>query len=68
MTNKNEEISKLSKKFEKWQKLLIALGDENRQHLMIEMMRMEHCGGARVIEIAKKQIYLVLPFHIISKF
>ena len=54
MTNKNEEMSKLSKEFEKWQKLLIALGDENRQHIMIEMMHMEHCGGARVIKIAKK--------------
>ena len=31
-----------------------ALGDENRQHLMLEMMRMEHCGGTRVGAITEK--------------
>ena len=40
--------------FESCQKILLALGDENRQHLMLEMMRMEHCGGVRVGTITEK--------------
>ena len=36
------------------QKLLTAMGDENRQHLLIEMMQIEDCRGVRVGEITKR--------------
>ncbi|MGN0452216.1 MAG: ArsR/SmtB family transcription factor [Ruminococcus sp.] len=54
MSNLNEEIRQLSTEFEKCKKILLALGDENRQHMMLEMMRMEHCGGVRVGTITEK--------------
>lgn len=50
----SEDIQNLSEEFESCQKILLALGDENRQHLMLEMMRMEHCGGIRVGAITEK--------------
>ena len=31
-----EEINRLAKEFESCQKILLALGDENRQHLILE--------------------------------
>lgn len=54
MASHREEIQRLAEEFENCQKILLALGDENRQHLMLEMMRMEHCGGVRVGEITEK--------------
>ena len=38
----NNEIIKLIEEFKSCQNVLIALGDETRQHLMLEMMKMEH--------------------------
>lgn len=49
-----EEVRRLAEEFESCQKILLALGDENRQHLMLEMMRIEDCGGVRVGEITEK--------------
>lgn len=49
-----EDIRHLAEEFEGCQKILLALGDENRQHLMLEMMRMEHCSGIRVGAITEK--------------
>ena len=37
----NNEIIKLIEEFKSCQNVLIALGDETRQHLMLEMMKME---------------------------
>ena len=54
MSEHREEINRLAEEFESCQKILLALGDENRQHLMLEMMRMEHCGGTRVGAITEK--------------
>lgn len=48
------EISALALEFSGVQKVLIALGDENRQHLILEMMQMGDCSGVRVGEITKK--------------
>lgn len=48
------DIEKLAEEFENCRKVLIALGDENRQHLILEMMRMESCAGARVGDITEK--------------
>lgn len=48
------DIEKLAEEFENCRKILIALGDENRQHLILEMMRMGSCLGARVGDITEK--------------
>lgn len=48
-----EESLKLLSEFKDCQKVLTAIGDETRQHL-IALMIMEKCGGARVVDIAKK--------------
>lgn len=48
------KINRLAEEFEQCRKILQALGDENRQHLMLEMLRMEHCGGVRVGVITEK--------------
>ncbi|MDO4303234.1 MAG: metalloregulator ArsR/SmtB family transcription factor [Bacillota bacterium] len=54
MLEHNEEIRQLAEEFENCQKILLALGDENRQHLMLEMLRMGQCTGVRVGEITEK--------------
>lgn len=54
MTLLREEIEKLSVGFESCQQILCALGDENRQHMILEMMKMGKCDGARVGEITKR--------------
>ena len=35
-----KDIDKLAADFEQCQKILLALGDENRQHMILEMMKM----------------------------
>ena len=35
-----KDIENLASDFEKCQKILVALGDENRQHMILEMMKM----------------------------
>ena len=35
-----KDIEELAEKFEDCRKVLVALGDENRQHLILEMMKM----------------------------
>lgn len=54
MSEHNEEITKLAEEFERCKKILLALGDANRQYLILEMMRMEKCRGIRVGTIAEK--------------
>ena len=54
MSESTREIRQLAREFEGCRKILLALGDENRQHLMLEMMRMNHCEGVRVGTIAEK--------------
>lgn len=48
------DIEKLAGDFENCRKVMIALGDENRQHLILEMMKMESCSGARVGDITER--------------
>lgn len=48
------DIERLAEDFEKCRKVLIALGDENWQHLILEMMKIENCSGARVGEITER--------------
>lgn len=49
-----KEIEKLTSDFESCQKILCAIGDENRQHLILEMMKMGKCSGVRVGDITEK--------------
>jgi DNA-binding transcriptional ArsR family regulator len=48
------DIKSITEEFENCQKLLIALGDESRQCIIIEMMKMDDCNGARVGEITER--------------
>lgn len=50
----NAEIARLAKEFKRCRKTLLALGDENRQHLILEMMAMDCCEGVRVGAITEK--------------
>lgn len=47
-------IGSLTENFRACQKILTALGDQNRQYLMIEMMQMGICTGVRVGDITEK--------------
>lgn len=49
-----DEIKQLAEEFRSCQKLLTAIGDENRLHLVVEMMQMNSCRGVRVGEITKR--------------
>jgi DNA-binding transcriptional ArsR family regulator len=49
-----DEIVKLSQEFKTCGKTLLALGDENRQHLILEMMQMGDCSGVRVGKITER--------------
>ena len=50
----HKEIEQLATDFEQCRKILIALGDENRQHMILEMMKMKDCYGVCVNDISKK--------------
>ena len=52
-----EESLKLRSEFKDCQKMLTAIGDETRQHL-IALMIMEKCSGARVVDIAKENEFV----------
>lgn len=49
-----EEIARLADEIRRSQKVLTALGDEVRQHLMLVMMQSGQCAGLRVGEIAAR--------------
>lgn len=49
-----DEITSLAEEFKASRKVLIALGDENRQHLILEMMQTGKCHGLRVGEITER--------------
>ena len=49
-----KKVTYLSDEFIKAQKILTAIGDENRQHLIIEMMQMGNCTGVRVGDITER--------------
>lgn len=44
----------LAENFAACAKILTAIGDETRQHLILEMMKMCDCSGARVGEITER--------------
>ena len=47
-------IPELADRFEKCGRILTAIGDETRQHLILEMMQMGQCTGVRVGAITEK--------------
>ena len=49
-----KEITELAAEFKAAQRVLMALGDENRQHLIIQMMQLGDCSGVRVGQITSK--------------
>lgn len=49
-----EKIAELADGFSDCAKMLVAIGDETRQHLILEMMKMGKCNGVRVVEITEK--------------
>lgn len=49
-----DNISSLAEKFKNCRQILNAFGDENRQHLILEMMQMGKCNGVRVGEITER--------------
>lgn len=48
------KVEEISKEFKECSKFLAAIGDETRQHMLLEMMKMKKCNGVRVGEITKK--------------
>lgn len=54
MSVSSEDIDRLAKEFKECRQILSALGDESRQHLILEMMQMDDCNGVRVGEITKR--------------
>ena len=50
----HKRVSVLAEEFASCTKILTALGDETRQHLILEMMRFDRCSGVRVCEITEK--------------
>lgn len=51
--NTSDDINRLEAEFKACRKILTAIGDETRQHLICIMLRGE-CRGNRVVEIAEK--------------
>lgn len=49
-----EKVSVLAEDFAACSKILTAIGDETRQHLIVEMMKSGKCSGVRVCEITAK--------------
>lgn len=49
-----QEIERLAQEFRDCRRILTALGDENRQHLILEMMQMGECDGVRVGAITER--------------
>ena len=50
----HQQVAVLAQEFASCTKILTALGDETRQHLILEMMRSGNCSGVRVCEITEK--------------
>lgn len=49
-----ERVPELADRFQRCGKILTAIGDETRLHLMTEMMKMGECRGVRVGAITEK--------------
>ncbi|MCH3968584.1 MAG: metalloregulator ArsR/SmtB family transcription factor [Atopobiaceae bacterium] len=54
MPDMKQMVDTIADEFQRCQPVLTALGDENRQHLILEMMRMGSCHGVRVGQITER--------------
>lgn len=50
----HEKVCTLADGFSSCTRILTAIGDETRQHLILEMMKIKDCSGVRVGEITEK--------------
>lgn len=50
----HEKIAVLADGFSSCTKMLTALGDETRQHLILEMLKTGNCSGMRVCQITSR--------------
>lgn len=50
----HERVSALAEDFASCSKMLTAIGDATRQHLILEMLKMGDCNGVRVCAITEK--------------
>ena len=50
----HEQISTLAENLASCSKILTAIGDETRQHLILEMLKIGDCNGVRVCKITEK--------------
>lgn len=50
----NEKVAALAENFSSCTKILAAMGDETRQHLILKMLQTGSCDGLRVCEITEK--------------
>ena len=48
------QVEQLSEDFAACSRMLAAIGDETRQHLILEMIKIGKCSGVRVGEITKR--------------
>lgn len=49
-----KQTERLTNGFLSCSKILTAIGDETRQHLILEMLKIGNCNGVRVCEITAK--------------
>lgn len=49
-----QDVNELAASFKQCQKTMVALGDQNRQHLILTMLQSGECNGLRVGEITAK--------------
>lgn len=54
MNRATEQVDSLAAAFAASRRILQALGDETRQHIILEMTKMHQCGGVRVGTITEK--------------
>lgn len=54
MRDISDRIMQTASEFNECRKILTAIGDENRLHLMTEMMQMKSCMGVRVGDITER--------------
>lgn len=49
-----DRVAVVAEGIERSRKLLTALGDETRQHIIVAMMGMGDCTGVRAVEVAER--------------
>lgn len=52
--NPQQTVTELAERFLACADMLAAIGDETRQHLIVEMLKMGQCDGVRVGQITEK--------------